>query len=1562
VKVSVFCRLWLSSVRFCALVLGLGVPVFISGCGGGGSSSGGSGGGGNTTPTPTISAINPTTVTAGSGALTLTVSGSGFVNTSVVEVGGVPESTTYVSSSQLTATVPASQMASGTELAVVVSNGSVSSGSGTPLNLEVDNPAPAIASVSPTMEVTGATSPVVTVTGTGFVPATVINVNGSARTTTYTSATQVTIALSAADISTAGSLSLIAVNAKPGGGTSAAATVTVVAPNPAPTISGLNPATEVVGTASPVVVVTGTGFLASTVINVNGSARPTTLVSATQVSVALTAADVSAAGSLSLTAVNPAPGGGTSPAVSLPVNNPPVGPIQLNPSTLTVGSTSPTTITVTGNTFVATSVVQVNGSARATTYVNATTLTFVATVADQANSGILAVTVTNPAPGGGTSPAANLTVGTGTQTPVIESVSPNSIVVGSPETVIAVAGTGFTPNSVVEWNGANLVTSFSAFYGSNALNATVPAADLATVGTATVNVNTPSATPSLSNGVRVNITNPPAPTLTSVSPNAGPINTATAVTLSGTGFTAQTTVAVNGVTIASDFVSPTQLTLTIPATSVALPGNASITVTTPTPGGGISASLTYTAYIAIANNDIVYNAADGLLYASVLVSGVGTGGNTVVGIDPATGTVMRQIWVGSHPNKLVLSTDGTQLFVGLDGAGAVAQVDLTKGAVVNQFSLGGGQGIYNPPYTASYLAAVPGSPNSVAVASTGGFPNGGGVTIFDSGVARAKGSSGVGEGPLSFGSSSSTLYMENGASIEQLTVDSTGIAAAASLASVSGVVNSIQYDNGHLYLSNGQVLNASTGALLGTFYSTANTPAVGPVVSDSALGRAFIGQTSFSSSGEVLAFDESTFNQDGSIPVNGVGTQGYPTNFQKIVRWGQNGIALSAAFSAYSSINQIFIFQSPLVKDLSSSPADLSVKLTAPATATTGTAISWVATVSNQGPNQGEGAALAMNLDSSLIVNSVTASQGSCGMGVEFTCDLGNLAGGTSVTVTVSATPTNASTLAGVAAVSSTSYDPTLTNNQSTTSTAVTGSLYSAVPSISGISPNLVQAGSSEFTLTVSGSAFNAGSVVNLGTISLSTAYVSATQLTATVTAPEIANYGWAPVTVSSPSPGGGVSQILPLTIYGVVNVPASGILFDPYSQLLYATVPSTATNLTGNSVVTINPVTGAVGTPVSVGSQPTVMAETSDGNYLYISLSGADGLAQFDVLHQSLRATIPLSVSQGGSTSAVAATWLSAIPGSDSTLAINITNTWGNFGIFDISGSTGSFRPNLSGIYSGVDPVFADASHVYAYDSQTSGAEFYRYTVDANGLTLIDGTTLDGLGGFSGSFQLADGLVYGAGGGIINPATTPPSQIAVLPALDFYNSGVAAPGVSNAADPSLQKEFLMLENLAGTSAYGLTRYDLKTYLPEALLDMPQSLAGVNNGWPMLRWGQDGLALLSSEENYSTSQWTAMLVLLRGPFVTPQLLTANSAANLTSSSATTIAHGAGNTMLTLTGSNFLPGVAVTWNGSYRTTTIIDATRVTVAIPASDLASVGTASLVATNPGASASNALQLTID
>jgi hypothetical protein len=77
------------------------------------------------------------------------------------------------------------------------------------------------------------------------------------------------------------------------------------------------------------------------------------------------------------------------------------------------------------------------------------------------------------------------------------------------------------------------------------------------------------------------------------------------------------------------------------------------------------------------------------------------------------------------------------------------------------------------------------------------------------------------------------------------------------------------------------------------------------------------------------------------------------------------------------------------------------------------------------------------------------------------------------------------------------------------------------------------------------------------------------------------------------------------------------------------------------------------VGTPISIGSQPTVMAETSDGKYLYIGLSGADSLAQFNLLTQSLTSTIPI-VYNSSNTPALS---LTAMPGSDTTLAIGISD-----------------------------------------------------------------------------------------------------------------------------------------------------------------------------------------------------------------------------------------------------------------------------------------------------------------
>ena len=190
-----------TSLRRAVAVLLVSIPALcLTACSSGGSNSGSSGGGTTTVSTPTVSSISPAKLTAGVANTTLTVTGTNFISTSTLQVGGVVDPTTYVSASQLTATVSASQLAAGGNLSVIVLNGESTSASGTVVNLEVDNPVPAITSFTPSTLLAGAASATVSMIGTGFVPTTTIQINGASRGTAYISSTQVNVDLTAADL------------------------------------------------------------------------------------------------------------------------------------------------------------------------------------------------------------------------------------------------------------------------------------------------------------------------------------------------------------------------------------------------------------------------------------------------------------------------------------------------------------------------------------------------------------------------------------------------------------------------------------------------------------------------------------------------------------------------------------------------------------------------------------------------------------------------------------------------------------------------------------------------------------------------------------------------------------------------------------------------------------------------------------------------------------------------------------------------------------------------------------------------------------------------------------------------------------------------------------------------------------------------------------------------------------------------------------------------------------------------------------------------------------------
>src|SRR5271154_1912082 len=88
-------------------------------------------------------------------------------------------------------------------------------------------------------------------------------------------------------------------------------------------------------------------------------------------------------------------------------------------------------------------------------------------------------------------------------------------------------------------------------------------------------------------------------------------------------------------------------------------------------------------------------------------------------------------------------------------------------------------------------------------------------------------------------------------------------------------------------------------------------------------------------------------------------------------------------------------------------------------------------------------------------------------------------------------------------------------------------------PSISSLSPASLTVGSAAQTLTINGANFLATSAVTYNGIAHAVTYISASQLTITLTRSDLYALGSYPVVVANPVPGGGASSQVSLQIYG---------------------------------------------------------------------------------------------------------------------------------------------------------------------------------------------------------------------------------------------------------------------------------------------------------------------------------------------------------------------------------------------------------------------------------------------
>lgn len=364
---------------------------------------------------PTIASLAPSTAVAGSAGLVLTLSGINFAPTATVLWNGRALNTGFQSATALTAVITPDLLATPGSAVVSVANDASSGGTSntSSFTISVPPPAPTLTSIAPTSLPTSGGGPL-TLTGTNFTTSTVVSFNNGSQLVqpTFVSSTQLTVSLPAGFFYAGSSIS-VAVRASQSSGIDSSPVTLMITPG-IPLVTGLSPSSVTVLQSGVAVTVSGRYFSATSVVYVNGNARPTSTDLSGNLIVQLTAGDLANTGSDTITVEDPASGNIASNPQTLTVMPlPPLALTSLSPATVPAGS-GDFTLTVFGNGFTTGSAIAWNGTTLTTHYVSGTTLKASIAASLVVNPGTLPstipVTVVNPAGEGGTSAPLSLTL------------------------------------------------------------------------------------------------------------------------------------------------------------------------------------------------------------------------------------------------------------------------------------------------------------------------------------------------------------------------------------------------------------------------------------------------------------------------------------------------------------------------------------------------------------------------------------------------------------------------------------------------------------------------------------------------------------------------------------------------------------------------------------------------------------------------------------------------------------------------------------------------------------------------------------------------------------------------------------------------------------------------------------------------------------------------------------------------------------------------------------------------------------------------------------------------
>jgi uncharacterized repeat protein (TIGR01451 family) len=291
----------------------------------------------------------------------------------------------------------------------------------------------------------------------------------------------------------------------------------------------------------------------------------------------------------------------------------------------------------------------------------------------------------------------------------------------------------------------------------------------------------------------------------------------------------------------------------------------------------------------------------------------------------------------------------------------------------------------------------------------------------------------------------------------------------------------------------------------------------------------------------------------------------------------------------------------------------------------------------------------------------------------------------------------------------------------------------------------------------------------------------------------------------------------LPPNSIGTIRLNAAGLIYHLGSNRLYASV-SDLLSVWKNSIVEIDPRDGSV-QPVLFANQPSKLALSSDGEFLYVATEGDVGVQCFHLPSRTTNSSF--YVRDPAAPLDVYIRDLAVVPGDATRLAV----ATGPRSIF-VSGhevrlyTNGVAAPNAG---QGSEIEFISSTTLFGYEPKVVPSQTYRMNVSANGLAITD--TAGDL--VIGQMEFDSGLLYTASGKIINPNT-------------FAANGTFPVGGSLTAPAVAEQRVYFMGLTNGNSAWALHAADTATLLNRGTLILTNIQAApsdlVRCGYDLLAW------------------------------------------------------------------------------------------------------------------------------